>query len=246
MSVKRNVGTLSELFRIASPISEGNGLGFSIFHEDEAKNRGFWLGPFVKPHRVKPFPSWTCPLLRSRIQHYAEMRMLSWLLRRRNGIFVRKGFKVSRSEEISQKQQQIEQSSDFQIWPQKRLKSAWMTRRGPKIDEIVKKLAWRKFQKIGFCSLKVPLIRKCGPFYGQNGEKCENVDWIDALRSTQRKRTHMLPRNCGLNYIMQNPYCLTLINFSALHALDTRLCLREKSAFVGWSRMKMTDAISKR
>lgn len=76
-------------------------------------------------------------------------------------------------------------------------------------------------------------ILKCDPFYVQNGEKCENVERIGALRPTRGKRTHMLPRNCWLNYIMQNPYCLTLINFSALHVLDTLLCLREKSAFVG-------------
>ena len=64
--VKRNVGAFSELFRNASPISEGNGLDFSISHEDEAKNRGFWHAPFVKPHRVEPYPSQTCPLLPSK------------------------------------------------------------------------------------------------------------------------------------------------------------------------------------
>ena len=36
-SVKRKVGTFSEPFRNASPISEGNGLAFSISHEEEAK-----------------------------------------------------------------------------------------------------------------------------------------------------------------------------------------------------------------
>ena len=148
-------------------------------------------------------------------------------------IFVQKGFQVSLSVEISQLPQQIEQSSDFQILSQSRLKSPGIARKRPKIDEIVKKLISRNFQITGFCFLLVPKIRICDPFYVQNGEKCENVERIVALRPTRRKRTHMLPRNCGLNYIMQNPYCLTLINFSALHALGTRLCLREKGAFVG-------------
>ena len=66
---------------------------------------------------------------------------------------------------------------------------------------------------------------------------------IRPLRPTRRSRTHMFPQNRQLNYIMQSPHCLPLINFSALHVPDTRLCLREKSAFVGWSRLKMTDAI---
>ena len=39
-SVNRKVGAFSEPFRNASPISEGNGLAFSIFHEEKSKNRG--------------------------------------------------------------------------------------------------------------------------------------------------------------------------------------------------------------
>lgn len=68
--------------------------------------------------------------------------MLIGQLRSRSAIFVRKGFEVSLSVEISQNLQQIEQSSDFEFLPQNGLKMPRIARKRPKIQENTKKIVW--------------------------------------------------------------------------------------------------------
>lgn len=68
--------------------------------------------------------------------------MLSGPLRSRSAIFVRKGFEVSLSVEISQNLQQIEQSSDLRFLLRNGLKSRGMARKRTKIEENAKKIVW--------------------------------------------------------------------------------------------------------
>ena len=190
VSVKRKLPLFSALWGQFTEPFGWNGLAVSMFHVWAASERVRNSCPFVKLHPLKPFLSWTCPLLAPKFSTFVNcacsegycscaVRILSNLASKVLSSASFWGLTTNRA---------VFRIANFPS------KCDQIVERGPEMGQILKKRKKIVCEKLKIELSNTPMrwkIRKFGAFYVQNGESGENANRRPATPRPPQKNAHV-------------------------------------------------------